>query len=62
LFVGSRIEISNLSRELRRDDAVCGDEGVGEGGFAMVLGDGVQLSLGRSEDVNTYDVGKDTYL
>ena len=62
MFIGSRIEISNLSRKLRRDDAICGDESVGEGGFAMVLGDGVQLGLGRSEDVNTYDVGENTYL
>ena len=28
----------------------------------MVLGDGVQLGLRTSEDMNTYDVGEDTYL
>ena len=37
LFIWSGIKIANLASEFGRNDAICGDEGVREGSFAMVL-------------------------
>lgn len=37
LLVRPRVEVADLAGEFGGYDAVCGEEGVGEGGLAMVL-------------------------
>lgn len=37
LLVWPGVQIADLARQFGRDDAICGDEGVGQGGLAMVL-------------------------
>jgi hypothetical protein len=37
LLVGPRVEVADLAGEFGGYDAVCGEEGVGEGGLAVVL-------------------------
>jgi hypothetical protein len=37
LLIRARVEVTDLAGELGGDDAIGGDEGVCEGGFAMVL-------------------------